>query len=69
VLNLYDVSVALKGQIKYKTEKLGMGVEFQEIRQGDRPLLNYVLGQLEKRPREEFADLEVITEPHTSAAG
>ena len=45
VLNLYDVSVALKGQVKYMAEKLGMGVEFHEIRQGDRPLLNYVLNQ------------------------
>jgi len=69
VLNVYDVSVALKGQVKYMAEKLGMGVEFREIRQGDRPLLNYVLNQLGKRPNEEFADLEVITEPLVASAG
>ncbi|MGA8761773.1 MAG: PilZ domain-containing protein [Candidatus Sulfotelmatobacter sp.] len=64
VLNAYDVSVALKGQVKYKADKLGMGVEFQEIRHGDRPLLNYVLSQLGKRPGgDEFAGLEVVTEP------
>lgn len=68
VLNLYDVSVALKGLVKYKTEKVGMGVEFQEIRQGDRPLLNYVLSQLGQRRVEDFADLEVVTEPLTAAA-
>jgi hypothetical protein len=38
-----------------------MGVEFQEIRQGDRPLLDYVLNRLKKHRTEDFADLEVIT--------
>lgn len=46
-----------------------MGVEFREIRHGDRPLLDYVLSQL-KRPRGgDFADLEVVTEPLTAMAG
>jgi hypothetical protein len=67
VLNLYDVSVALKGQVKCMTEKFGMGIEFQEIRQGDRPLLSYVLDQLGKRRSEDFSDLEVITEVQASA--
>ena len=46
-----------------------MGVEFQEIRQGDRPLLDYVLEQLKKPRSEDFADLEVITEHLAAAAG
>jgi hypothetical protein len=46
-----------------------MGVEFREIRQGDRPLLDYMLSQL-KRPRaEDFADLEVVTDSLTAVAG
>lgn len=69
VLSVYDVSVALKGQVKYKTEKVGMGVEFREIRQGDRPLLSYVLHELGKRRGGEFDDLEVITESLTVTAG
>ncbi|MGA7906037.1 MAG: PilZ domain-containing protein [Candidatus Sulfotelmatobacter sp.] len=68
-LNIYDVSVALKGQVKYMAEKLGMGVEFHEIRQGDGPLLDYILKQLGRRRVEEFADLEVVTEPLPAAAG
>jgi hypothetical protein len=44
-------------------------VEFQEIRQGDRPLLDYVLTRLKKPRREDFADLEVVTECSVSAAG
>lgn len=69
VLNMCDVSVALRGHVRYTTQKRAMGVEFQEIRQGDRPLLDYVLKRL-KRPRvEDFADLEVITEHLAAAAG
>jgi ribosomal 50S subunit-recycling heat shock protein len=50
-LNVYDVSVSLRGQVKYSLDKTGVGVEFTEIRQGDRPLLSYVLSALagEKR--------------------
>jgi hypothetical protein len=61
VLNMCDVSVALRAHVRY-TANAAMGVEFQEIRQGDRPLLDYVLQQLRKPRREDFADLEVITE-------
>ena len=69
VLNIYDVSVALKGNVRYTAENRSMGVEFREIRQGDRPLLDYVLSQL-KRPRGgDFADLEVVTEAVTAVAG
>ena len=62
VLNMCDVSVALRGHVRYTAENRAMGVEFQEIRQGDRPLLDYVLTQLKKPRKEDFADLEVITE-------
>jgi hypothetical protein len=69
VLNMCDVSVALRGHVRYTVENRAMGVEFQEIRQGDRPLLDYVLKRL-KRPRvEDFADLEVITERMAAVAG
>lgn len=62
VLNMCDVSVALRGHVRYTAENRAMGVEFQEIRQGDRPLLDYVLNRLKKPRVEDFADLEVITE-------
>jgi hypothetical protein len=64
-----DVSVALRGHVRNQTQNRAMGVEFQAIRQGDRPLLDYVLTRL-KRPRiEDFADLEVITEHLETVAG
>ncbi|HUO27087.1 MAG TPA: PilZ domain-containing protein [Candidatus Aquilonibacter sp.] len=68
-LSIYDVSVALKGQVKYMAEKFGMGVEFHQIRQGDGPLLNYILKQLRRRRTEDFSDLEVVVEPMAAVAG
>jgi len=63
MLNVFDVSVALKARVKYLVENLSMGVEFQEIRRGDRPLLSYVLSKLRTRKVEESAPVEVVTEP------
>jgi hypothetical protein len=67
-LNIFDISVALKAQVKYVAKNLGMGVEFQQIRQGDRPLLNYLLHKLKTKSMEEFARVEVVTEPLRAAA-
>jgi hypothetical protein len=69
VLNVCDVSIALRGHVRYTAQNRAMGVEFQEIRQGDRPLLTYVLNQLKKPRTNDFADLEVITEHLAAAAG
>lgn len=63
MLSVFDVSVALKARVKYVVESLGMGVEFQEIRRGDRPLLTYVLSKLRTRRVEDFAPVEVVREP------
>ena len=68
-LNVLDVSLALKAQVKYMVGNLGMGVEFQEIRRGDRPLLSYVLSQLRHRRLEDFVPVEVVTEPRAATAG
>lgn len=62
MLNVFDVSLALKAQVKYMVGNLGMGVEFQQIRLGDRPLLSYVLSKLRERRVEDFPRVEVVTE-------
>ncbi len=67
-LNMFDISVAVKARVKYLVDNLGMGVEFQEIRRGDRPLLGYVLSRLRSRKVEEFVPVEVVTEPQTALA-
>lgn len=59
MLNVFDVSLALRAKVKYLVDNLGMGVEFQEIRRGDRPLLDYVLGRLKTRRIEELTRAEV----------
>jgi len=69
VLNMCDVSVALRGHVKYTAANRAMGVEFQQIRQGDRPLLDYVLNRLQRPQGQDFADLEVDTEALSAAAG
>ena len=62
MLNVFDVSLALKAQVKYLVDNLGMGVEFYQIRLGDRPLLDYVLSKVRSRKVEEFARVEVVSE-------
>ncbi len=70
MLNVFDISVALKAKVKYLVDNLGMGVEFQEIRRGDRPLLSHVLSKLSARRVEEFSvDVEVVSEPLVAVAG
>jgi hypothetical protein len=69
VLYIYDVSVALKGNVRYTVENRSVGIEFHEIRQGDRPLLQYVLSELKKPRRSNFADLGIVTEALTAVAG
>lgn len=69
MLNVFDVSLALKAQVKYLADNLGMGVEFHQIRRGDRPLLSYVLSRLKTCRVEEFPQVEVVAEPQIAVAG
>lgn len=68
-LNIFDVSVAFKAQVRYLINNHAMGVEFQEIRRGDRPLLTYVLSRLRTGKVKDFVEVEVVSEPLASAAG
>jgi hypothetical protein len=68
LLNVFDVSVAVKAQAKYLIGNQGMGVEFHEIRRGDQPLLSYVLNKLRALKREEeFIKVEVVREMAATA--
>jgi hypothetical protein len=69
MLNMFDISVAVKAQVKCLIDNLGMGVEFQEIRRGDRPLLSYVLSKLRTKRVEDFVEVEVVAERLVPAAG
>jgi len=67
-LSLFDVTLALKAQVKNLVSNAGMGVEFQEIRRGDRPLLGYVLSRLRRCRIEEFVEVEVVSDGLVHAA-
>jgi len=69
MLNMFDICVAVKARVKYLVENLGMGVEFQEIRRGDRPLLSYALSKLRVKEVEEFVEVEVVHESLAAAVG
>ena len=67
-LNLFDVTLAVKAQVKNLVSNASMGVEFQQIRRGDRPLLRYVLSRLRRRPVEDFVEVEVVSDRMAQAA-
>ncbi len=67
MLNVFDVSLAVKARVKYLVDDLGMGVEFEEIRRGDRPLLGYVLSKLKMRRVEEFGRSAEALKPTLTA--
>jgi hypothetical protein len=67
MLNMFDVSLVLKARVRYLVENLGMGVEFQEIRRGDGPLLSYVMSRLRTRKVEDFAPVVVVAESLAAA--
>lgn len=43
VLSLSQCDVTVKGQVRHAVRGAGLGIEFYQIRKGDRPLLDYVL--------------------------
>lgn len=67
MLNVFDVNLAVKARVKYLVDDLGMGVEFEQIRLGDRPLLGYVLSKLKTRRVEDFARAEAAKESLAAA--
>ncbi len=67
MLNVLDVSLAVKAEVRYLVDTFGMGVEFREIRRGDRPMLTYILSKLRSKRVEEFARVEVVREPLAAA--
>jgi hypothetical protein len=67
-MTLFDVNMALKARVRYLVNNFGIGVEFQEIRRGDHPILQYVLGKLKGRPLEDFVEVEVVADRVVCAA-
>lgn len=53
VLNVASYDLALRGNVRHGTVESGMGIEFHEIRKGDRSILQHILRRLAEQKREE----------------
>lgn len=62
VLNVANYELSVKGQVRHTALDLGLGIEFREIRKGDRQILQFLLRKLaEKQAPEEEAKSAVIS--------
>ena len=58
VLNVGDYDMALKGQVRHG-DQYGLGIEFHEIRKGDRQILQFLMRKLAEKHLEETLQFEV----------
>ena len=47
VLNVANYNLAFKGQVRHAALDVGLGIEFREVRKGDRAILQHLLRKLE----------------------
>ena len=59
VLNVANYTLSLKGQVRHAALDVGVGVEFNEIRKGDRQTLRFLLRKLEEQRLEEAFEVEI----------
>jgi hypothetical protein len=59
VLNVANYDLTLKGQVRHVAHGTGLGVEFSEIRKGDRQVLQFLLSKLAEQQYEENFQLEL----------
>lgn len=57
VLNVSDYDLSMKGRVRH-TATFGTGIEFREIRKGDRQTLNFLLRKLAEKQLEKSFELE-----------
>jgi hypothetical protein len=53
VLNVSNYDLSVKGRVRHSALDLGVGIEFREIRKGDRQVLQYLLRKLEERQQQQ----------------
>ncbi len=58
-LNVDNYDLSIKGQVRHVDPALGLGIEFAEIRKGDRQILKFLLRKLAEKQLEEVFQLEV----------
>jgi PilZ domain-containing protein len=55
VLNVLSYDLSVRGLVRHRTSEWGVGVEFQQIRKGDRQVLQYLLRKLDEKQQAEAA--------------
>ena len=56
VLRIANYDLAFKGQVRHAVPDVGLGIEFQEIRKGDRALLQHLLRRAQSQQQAEEED-------------
>lgn len=58
-LNVGDYDLALKGQVRHAERQVGLGIEFRQIRKGERQMLQFLMQKLGEKRFEETLQFEV----------
>ncbi len=64
VLNIGNYDFTVKGEVRHAARNGVLGIEFREIRKGDRPVLQYILRKL----AEHAQDMDITEEAHAATA-
>jgi len=59
VLQLANYDLTVKGEVRHAVPGMGLGIEFNEIRKGDKQVLSFLLRKLAEQQFEEAFQLEV----------
>ena len=59
VLSVGDYELALKGQVRHGDQNAGLGIEFREIRKGERQILQFLMRKLAEKHLEDTLQFEV----------
>jgi len=59
VLNVANYDLTVKGQVRHIAPEAGIGVEFCEIRKGDRPVMQFLMRKLAEEQFETAFELEI----------
>lgn len=58
-LHVDDYNLALKGQVRHAEPQVGLGIEFREIRKGERQILQFLIRKLAEKHLEETLRFEI----------
>lgn len=68
VLTVSNYDLSFKGQVRHAAEEVGLGIEFREIRKGDRAVLLHLLRKLAEKENETWGEV-VVEKQSASSAG